>query len=241
MVGLPLATWIVYLTDHVLDVRKKPHTLLSNRHEFIRKHYNFVLGLLLLLVAICSYLLFAAQSQQLLFGAISIAILCIAYLGLTFIAPAQWQWLYNKELLVAFIYAASLWIYPVMILGITPAIIWGFVVGFAAAYVNLLMVSIMEQKEDLRQNRFSWVIILGRHRAVQLYHFLIITSLFACAAGAIRIGQIDFTLLMGSYAIVIVSHYVLSKKFNSVAHPIIRIVSELLFWLPICVGLRSLL
>lgn len=241
VVGLPLAAWIIYLTDHVLDVYKNVQTQLSSRHEFVRKHYNYILGLLLLLIATCSFLLFAAQSQQLFFGAISIALLCAAYLVLTFTAPAQWQWLYNKELLVAFVYSAALWIYPVMLFGITTTITWGFFIGCAAAYVNLLMLSIMEQKEDLRQNRFSWVIILGRQRAIHLYNILTITSLFISATAAIHVGQFDFTVLMSCYATNILLHYLLSTKFNSMNHQTIRIISELLFWLPIIILLYKIL
>jgi 1,4-dihydroxy-2-naphthoate octaprenyltransferase len=99
----------------------------------------------------------------------------------------------------------------------------------------------MEQKEDLRQNRFSWVIILGRQRAIHLYNILTITSLFISATAAIHVGQFDFTVLMSCYATNILLHYLLSTKFNSMNHQTIRIISELLFWLPIIILLYKIL
>jgi hypothetical protein len=240
-VGLPLATWIIYLTDHILDIHKNTHTRLSERHEFIRKHYNLILGLLLLLISISTYLLLASQSQHLLFGALSIAILCLAYLGLTFIAPSQWQWLYNKELLVAFVYSASLWIYPAMLLGIVPKIAWGFIIVLITAYINLLMLSIMEQKDDVKQNRFSWVIILGRQRAVLLFNLLVITSVALASYAIVKVWEHEFTWFIITYIFVIFVHYALFKQINNKPHRVIRLVSEVLFGLPFWIILRALL
>jgi hypothetical protein len=241
-VGLPLASWLIYLCDHLLDVSKNAKQQLSARHEFIRSHYKLITALTLMLLSICTSILIIDHHMLLIYAALIMAFFCLVYIGLTFFAPKQWQWLYNKELLVAFVYATSIYIYPAMSMGLSQDIVWGYLLLFATAYVNLLLMSIIEQKDDMKQNRFSWVIILGRSRSINLLRFVMSASITGCAVAIWLTSTTPQALLYAIYCSVMIIHILLHFLYtrNAISAYATRILTEAAFWLPILMAIAWL-
>ena len=80
--GLPAATWLMYLSDHVMDTLRNPQPI-SDRHEFVRTYLKQILMLMVMLLLGCFYLVYTYYTIVLFFTASIIVFFCLMYLMLT--------------------------------------------------------------------------------------------------------------------------------------------------------------
>ena len=233
LLGLPAASWLVYLLDHILDSIRNPEVK-SERHLFVRNNLKHMIAICLALLSLCVYLLFSFYSITLLATALTLSFFCCLYFILTGIQNPFFRYFYNKELMVACVYTSALYL-PIG-LGNPLQLVW---VGYFASlllisYLNLLIMSIIDLPADTRQQQFSWVMMIGRTRAIRLFGVLATAtlglSLFLCVSNT---GSLS--LLAACYAAMTASHALLFQyqhKFTD-----IRKWSEAIFWLPLLVWL----
>lgn len=233
-IGLPAATWLVYLSDHALDISKHNALNMSPRLQFIHVNYKSIIALIVLLFFLCTVLLLTYYSNRLFFSALVCFPFIAAYFLLTFFAPYRFQWLFNKELLVAFIYGIALYAVVALTANSFSDYIFLFFGLLIACYINLLMISIIEIREDLHENKFSWVLVLGRKHAQMLLYILIAFSIVFMAGYVYIESDTKKIALMLSYLLIVVAHalmYSLTKK--SGVEFSVRKWSEASFWLPV--------
>jgi hypothetical protein len=234
--GLPAATWLVYLTDHVLDTIRNPDVA-SERHVFVRTYRTQICILMGALLVLCTYLAYTYYNVVLFLSAFILILFCILYFFLTSLTTERLRFFYNKELMVATIYASSLY----LAIGLSQHGFGNWLPYYIAllliTYINLLTTSIIEQPEDMAHHQFSWVVVIGRKRAVILLKILITGTVLLCVyllteyGGALR-------LLAFVYALMALAHWVIfTNVARLAAHEGYRKWSEVVFWLPLWVYL----
>jgi hypothetical protein len=230
-VGLPGATWLIYLIDHLVDVKRNPKTY-SPRHAFIRQYFFHVIITCAVLALLCCWLAYTFYNLSLLITACTTLMFCLIYFLLTQIKYEWLSYLYNKELLVASIYATAMYM-PVG-LGNQGNWYWLFfyLIFIGLAYCNLLMLSIIEQPTDVAQRQFSWVLIIGKNRAVVLFKAIIMITSLLCILVILQSRGLQQHLGL-CYLIMAWLHYILFAYAPTLQpNETYRKLSEMIFWLP---------
>jgi hypothetical protein len=238
--GLAAATWAVYLTDHYLDTLRKPSAYYSSRHFTVAQNKNAVQLLIAVLTLFCSLLMWLNADPALFWSALLCVPFVLLYFLLTFYANTRYQWLFNKELLVAFVYTLS--VYAVVILKSAGSYSYLFpaVLLFVVCYINLLMLSIIEMKKDLATQKFSWALVLGRQRAHLLLYAVAVSGICIYITFLLMQNRSGITPLMHIYHLMIILHLMLYRLHAKLeAKEQYRKLSELIFWLPALALLTS--
>lgn len=231
--GLPAATWAVYLSDHLLDLKKHTHQL-SSRHEFVKRHFRPIQGLILVLFTWCAFLISFFASMTIILAAFLSIFFCVVYMFVTFKLHPKWQWLYNKELLVAFVYATA--IYSTTAFTVFPLNkwIWFYMELFLLTYINLLLMSIIERPQDIEQERFSWSVVLGEQRAINLLYIVIGISLLLNLWLFYQSKQGTLLYLSICYFAITLGHMLIFLyKKELLRNGYYRKIGELLFCIPL--------
>jgi 1,4-dihydroxy-2-naphthoate octaprenyltransferase len=232
--GLPAATWLIYLSDHVLDSLRNPD-LESDRHVFVRTYQTQIYILMAVLLFLCGYLSYAYYNVVLFLTAFTLLLFCTVYFLLTSITNPRFRYFYNKELMVATVYATALY----LSIGLSQHGFGAWLLYFIAllliTYLNLLTISIIERPDDVAHHQFSWVVVIGKKRAVILLKALISFTILFCIflmttyGGSLRILAFTYALMALAHGII----FVYASKL--LAHEAYRKWSEVSFWLPIIV------
>jgi hypothetical protein len=238
--GLAAATWTVYLSDHYLDTFRKPSAYYSSRHFTVAQNKNAVQVLIGILVFFCGMLFWRYAETPLFWSGMLCVPFVLVYFLLTFYANTRFQWLFNKELLVAFVYTIS--VYAVVILRTDGSYNYLFpaLLLFVVCYVNLLMLSVIEMKKDLATQKFSWALVLGRKRAHLLVYAVAVTGICIYITFLLTQDRSEITPLMHIYHLMIILHVMLYRIHAKLeTDERYRKLSELIFWLPAVVLFTS--
>lgn len=235
-IGLPAATWLVYLSDHLLDAMRNPE-LVSPRHSFIRAYANQIKIVIGALCLLCIYLAITDYSIVLFLTAFTTGLFCVLYFLLTNLRNTTFSYFYNKELLVACIYATAIY----MAIGLSQQALGHWFLYYISllsiAYINLLFESIIEQQKDIEQRQFSWVLIIGERRSKIVFYAVSIFTLFICIGLSItETGLLQWLAL--TYTCMTMAHIVLFVcAFKLLQNELYRKLGEMIFWLPLLVYL----
>lgn len=233
--GLPAATWAVYLTDHLLDATNNAN--INSRHLLIARHRQLFILLISVLLLFCSAMVWATSDISLFWAAALCVPFVVVYFLLTFYANKKYQWLFNKEMLVAFVYTLS--IYAVVIINnySTPGeYIFLLLVLFMISYINLLSVSIIEMKKDLAAQKFSWALVLGRKRAHVLLYVVFIATFIIYIIYRFNALTVETEPLMRIYMFMLLAHMVVYSNHEKLEKgEWYRKLSELIFWWPVLI------
>ena len=234
LLGLAVGTWFIYVFDHVLDNFRKPESVLSTRHNFIKKMgaWAWILLIVLLLVLLVSAYL---SSDSLLFiSGLVVGVVTLAHLIMASFNPLRKHLFNNKEIGVALVYALSVYIYPIVCLGRTPQIeplLYGFIILLLITYQSLLLCSIVDYRIDKANSSSSFVQVIGLVRSQLVYIGLSLAILLVCWMCYLTSIGIH-TLLLSVYALMSVGHIGLYAAYQRRKQYPYRQLAELLFWLP---------
>ena len=180
-VMLGSAVWIIYTLDRLWDAYRMKDCPASPRHQF---HYQnrkplrwAVVTLVIPTAATSSYFL----PRRVLWFGLGLALLVALYLWIVHLLAARRKNWFQKEPLVAVLYAAGIW-GPVMVVkGNCSLAEWALCVIFTAiAFQNLLLFSLFDIKNDSRKQERSLAISWGSERSVQVLHWLFAAIVLAC-------------------------------------------------------------
>lgn len=236
--ALPLGTWAIYLTDHWLDVYQNA-TLNQPRHVFIKQYQTEIAVLILLLIGLCGYTLVSFLHLTFWITAMVLASCSLLYFVLSHLLVSSFQYYYNKELVVACIYATALYL-PIG-LHQTHWLPWVayFALQLLIAYLNLLMVSIIEMPADFRSKQFSWVQLIGAKRATRFFQVLTVVALVGAGVLAAT-NQNALQQLALVYGVMAILHWIIFRYQQALqTNETYRKLGELIFWLPALVWLLA--
>ncbi|HEX3007240.1 MAG TPA: hypothetical protein VHO90_06445 [Bacteroidales bacterium] len=149
---LALSVWTIYLADHFLDSRK-----LSSRKYLIFRRYRGLMILLLVIVVLTDIVLIikVADVALLLHGSV-LGLILVAYLALQHFLPLQKRIFFPKEVLIALVYTAAVWLYPVARSGeLSWLQLLLMLVHFMLVLMNVVVFSYFEREDDMRDYRIS--------------------------------------------------------------------------------------
>jgi hypothetical protein len=195
-VVLPLAVWVVYTLDHLLDARRMGARASTPRHRFHHVHFTTIatiaaaVGVLTFGMAV-----WGLGLPGLVFG------MCMAALTGGHLLLVRWAgsrvapWLL-KELGVALVYVLGIWGWPLWLSHdrLTSALLLPVVQYLALALANLLTFSWFERESDAADGQTSFVLAIGS-RAAQGTIIALVGIALGCAimvmgmAGADALAQ----------------------------------------------------
>ncbi len=235
LLGLAVGTWFIYLFDHVLDNFRKPQSVLSTRHNLIKKMGGwawFLLATLLLMLVLCAYL---SSDTLLLISGIAVGVVTLAHLIMAVFNPQRKHLFNNKEIGVALVYALSVYVYPVLCLARTPQmepLLYGFIILLLITYQSLLLCSIVDYRIDQVNSSSSFVQVIGLVRSQLVYIGLSLAILLVGWMCYITPTGINPSLL-GTYVLMSLGHIGLYALYQRRKNYPYRQLAELLFWLPL--------
>ncbi|MEO9476876.1 MAG: hypothetical protein ABJG41_15135 [Cyclobacteriaceae bacterium] len=223
--ALASAVWLIYTADHLLDSRKPAA---SERRLFHQSHFRILSvtsGVTLSLALLNVYFL---PVEVIKAGAI-LSALCILYLTLVYFLRSLWF----KELLVAFGYAAGVFLGPFSLSPNWELVDALLVVELAiVALINLLIFSVYDLEEDQKQGFGSIPNRMGMAASKRLINLLLLCSftmtlLIAGISGstnAIQAVYFMMSLVLGS-VLWLPGYYSANERF--------RLVGDAVFFLPV--------
>jgi len=234
-IALPLGTWLIYLVDHVVDVTRTNKDYPTPRHQFIKRHLHKIIALnvFILLLIIATGLLFFDE-QLITIGFIMIGVI-IFHLILTKQNPQSKSIINNKEFGVAFIYATSIFIFPLFNGFLTlwfDALFYLYILFLLITYQSLLLCSIIEYPIDVLMNNSSFIRTMGLQKGMVVFQGITLSAFILMLFIIIGfkfynpiLPSFYFLILAGNYLI-----YINRSKLQ--IHAIYRKIAELLFWIP---------
>lgn len=176
LASLGLTVWIIYTIDHLLDVRKLKREASSKRHRFHQKNFWTLLTFLIIAILIDLSLILLIRKPILIWG-IGLALVVVLYLCF------QQRLILFKELVVSLLYASGILLPAMsltrMVLSVDEIILISFFT--LTAFINLILFSWYDWKQDIRDNHPSLVTFFGRK---EVKKFLVILFLLQTAFSA---------------------------------------------------------
>ncbi|MEO0897053.1 MAG: hypothetical protein AAFY71_11685 [Bacteroidota bacterium] len=210
---LPLAVWVVYTADHLLDAYRLKDQAHTDRHLFHHLYFRplaVVWGMALLLAA--AVLPFFLTKELILFG-FGMGGLVLIHLFLVWIVGNNVSTFLQKELGVGLIYALGIWGGPFAYHKIWPEIpdILIFLQFFILAMMNLLTFSMYDEKSDSKDGQTSFVRAIGIKKARQLVRIIgILVLLIGLFLGSI-LDQERLIVIQGLIALMGLTLLIISE------------------------------
>lgn len=232
---LPLGTWLIYLADHVVDVLRTPREFPTPRHRFIKKHLKAIAGLTILLFAviICTTWLF--YDEHLITCGFIMSGIILLHLLIVRINPQSRSILNNKEFGVAFIYATSIFIYPLFTelqSYVLDAVFYLYLLFMLVTYQNLLLCSIIEFPVDVQMNNTSFIRSIGLLRGKLVFIGISISALTLLLYSSFALPFYPHPLA-AFYFLILAGNLIIYLRYEHLRkHLWYRKLAELLFWLP---------
>lgn len=173
-IALPLAVWVVYTADHLLDGWRMGEEATTARHRFhVKYRIPLSIAWALALGSCLTWVMYVAPFELRSLGW-QVGGLVVLHLGLVGLVGSRNSGLLIKELGVAFVYAVGVWGGPWVICN--PVFTWGAALLWGAFFLlgllNLLIFSCQEFYIDLENKQSSWVQGIGLSRATWVSYIL---------------------------------------------------------------------
>ena len=235
-ITLPLGTWLIYLADHVVDVTRKKQDYPSPRHQYIKQHLKLIIGLLISISVVIAWQVLHPFSTLLFTVGCILASLVVLHLLIVRINPTRQSWYNNKELAIAILYSSGIYAAPVVMKYqhhenvLIPCCC--MLLLALIAFLNLLMVSIIERSWDEEMDNASLVRVLGFRQSVRLFYVLMAIGLSAILL-LLMIAPLGYATMLLCYTVIILGHWIIyGQRTSLLPYLVYRKVSEALFWLP---------
>ncbi len=167
---LPLAVWVIYTADHLLDAYRLGKKANTPRHLFHGEYLVPIFVLWLLAAVVCAVLALGWLPYKIqLFGLVLGGFTAAHFFLVWLIGARTSRWL-AKELGVALIYAAGVWAGPWTMAGNDFSLfsLIPFMQFFLLALTNLLLFAWFEYHEDEAAGHTSYVRAIGKPSARKL-------------------------------------------------------------------------
>ena len=153
--ALAIAIWLIYSVDHLIDSRDVDSS--DPRREFHKTYFKQIVFFAGLTAIIGLFDVYHLPIEIIRVGSI-LAACCVLYLMLVYFVPRLWF----KELMVAFGYAAGIFMTPLVLVGSMQMTDFLLFTQLAIlALVNLLIFSVYDREKDNNNGFGSMALALG--------------------------------------------------------------------------------
>lgn len=223
---LPLATWVVYSTDHLLDAYRTGAGAQQLRHRFYHEWFG-PLAVLTGGVAIAGVL--AALwwlPGRLLTGGLLAAVAAVAHLVL---AQGDGR-IVTKEISTAVIYVGAIWFGPLLVVPGPEG--WAFAaLHLLAALSNLLAFALFEERVDRLDGHASIVRSWGRPATARLLRWFTAIGVAGLLSTAVLAPAPRPAALLVLLALILIPSTMVLKHRVFAPGQRYRAVGDLAFWL----------
>lgn len=160
--ALGIAIWLIYTSDHLVDAHKAKKSPLIERHSFHRQYFIPLVTSVGILSLIGVGVVLMLPVKTLIYGAI-LFLLVLCYFAVILLFKS----FYLKELIVAFVYAAGIFLGPVSMMDVPvpDSLLLLLAQLFLLALLNLLLFSLFEIELDKIDNHPSLARKLGPQKS----------------------------------------------------------------------------
>jgi hypothetical protein len=154
--ALGLTVWIIYTTDHLADAKRVSTIASSRRHRFHQDHF-MVLSVVVLVAMLIDGVLISFIRKPVLHSGLMLAGAVLLYLLF------QRNLKYVKEFCGAFLYSVGVLLPAWSLSTVTMSLSQGLVVAefCITALCNLLLFSLFDHHQDLRDHHHSFATVMG--------------------------------------------------------------------------------
>jgi hypothetical protein len=229
---LPVSVWVIYKTDHLLDIKRKGPTNGSSRAIFTARNYNTLLILTLILAALCFGLAILLFDRRIIFFGLGLGILSIIYLFTVYLFGGDRSNEFLKAVVVSFIYTVGIWGTPLIIqfeiFSLSHIIL--IVCFYFLALTNIMLLLNIQNSPGSKGSSTEYRKIRIIKRIIAASLFLVTTT---CLASLLLTPDTRFfpclvillTMALASALIKIGAGYLSALG-------IFRISTEFVFWIP---------
>jgi hypothetical protein len=175
-VVLPLAVWLIYTLDHLLDARRLKEKASTPRHQFHYRYFKPLAVAVVLLGLLCLGLALRYLGQTGVYFGLGMGGLVLLHLLLVKVVGDKTSPWLIKESGVAMVYAAGVWGLPALEseAWMRPELWVAFGQFFLLALVNLLEFSLYERAIDEADGHSSFVRAIGERGTRRLIYGLLV-------------------------------------------------------------------
>lgn len=235
---LVMATWSFYTVDHLIDGAKSKNNAVIFRHRF---HYKYFIPLIIsaLLSGLSALILsiIFLDFKIVVYGLI-IGLLAVIYFLILIFKAKKPTILIQKELIIAFVYVAGIWVAPLFWHNSMPNtfILIVIPIFFLLAWAEGIMASYFDFENDQKENQSSFTILIGKkktRRFLIFFHLLIFViikiSVFYISTNTEFAAMLIMALMNISLLLVILNpkYFIKNEKY--------QILGEIVFWLPVAI------
>ena len=237
---LPMAVWVTYSMDHIVDSVKNKNEAVIDRHRFhytYRKPIIIIVALVGLITLVLSLLYL--DNQILTYG-IALSIIIGIYFLLLYFLNTWKTALLQKELIIAGIYTSGIFLAPLVWYGGTPPYYAIAVISsiFVLVWLEGIMISWFDYDYDIKDDHTSFSVIIGRRNtrrflivAHMLLEIMIITALILIS-DKIAFCSLLIALIMNLLLGLII---LFPERFSK--NNYYRLLGEIVFFLPVMIVL----
>lgn len=236
LIGLGIAIWLIYTTDHLIDAKSIAGGANNPRHAFHQQYFKLIIAFGILAFLIGLWNISFLPMETIKFG--GILIFCVGVYFVT-IRLADRKSMWHKELSAAMIYSFGIFAGPLSLtLDIAYSTIFLFVQFSIIVILNLLIFPIYEVDSDIKDNMKSLAISVGVVRLKKVINFLFVIVILLTVIGMLELqmlsngpnwffGQLIFLLMIT----VLLSLMIWPSFFKK--HNYYRWLGDGVFYLPV--------
>jgi len=238
--ALALSVWIIYTADHLVDAWRLKGGAHTFRHRFHYRHFALLVWVVALLSGVVLWLVLTRLDTRILAGGLILAAVCIVYFMALSLLTTRRSLFLQKELTVALIYGAGVWLGPVVLRGeglaFEEALL--FLMYVLVVWSVVLLYSVIEVEQDHLDGHLTLATRFSVVPCRRLVHLLIVLALVLGSCLIVVSDQVirqqAAMLLMGmALASALLDGFRRSLK----AGYRYRYIGEWIFWMPVIVVL----
>lgn len=223
-VCLGIAVWIIYLVDHILDIRGA-YRVISNRRKFHRSIIKPLQVWVVMLAAAGTICVFQLN-RSVIMGGVSLMVL-----GLFYFLLVRKGYLV-KEPIVAMVYTSGILLVPSTISGHLPS--WFWFIGpllFLLAFSNLILFSYFDREMDNAEGHPSGIAMLTTENLRWLVAGVVLAYAGCLAILSRSQAPVSLTIYFSMGALILGLMTVFSTWFKK--NEAFRFVGDAIFWMPV--------
>lgn len=226
LASLGLTVWIIYTTDHLLDVRKLKQVASSQRHRFHQNNFRS-LGMALIIAGFADLLLVLFIRRPILNWGIGLSFIVLIYLFF------QQKLVFMKEFVISLLYSAGILLPAMSLTTVTLSIVEGILVAsfVLTAFINLILFSCYDWKDDLMDKHSSLVTRLGRFRAQKILIVLFLVQAILLAGLILMTPYKSEALILALMNLPLMILFLFPEKFSGEEN-LYRLIGDMVFLFP---------
>ena len=233
---LGTAVWLVYTSDHLLDAVKMKNRPDAERRQFINRNF-WGLSITVLIVGLLNLILSIYYlDKSVLYSGFLIGLIIIGYFLLINFLKIKRRIFLQKELIVALIYTAGIYIAPLLRINflINAVQIILIVCFFLLVWSDILLIALFEYEKDLHDQFKSFPVLYGKQISQTVIKLILFAVLLALIAINLffKYNRLVFVSSIILACIAALQFFLLKKRSLFSKNDTYRIFTEGMFYLP---------